>query len=103
MTCTRPDLAFVVTRLSQSLENPSEADWMTVKHVMKYLKGTVNQKLFYTKSENGLAISGFSDSDWASAKDRKSTTGYCFYLNPNSGLIAWKSNKCSANEGPLGV
>ena len=93
MTCTRPDLAFVVTRLSQSLENPSESDWMTVKHVMKYLKGTINQKLLYTKSENGLAISGFSDSDWASAKDRKSTTGYCFRLNPNSALIAWKSKK----------
>ena len=93
MTCTRPDLAFVVTRLSQSLENPSESDWMTVKHVMKYLKGTINQKLLYCKSQNGLAISGFSDSDWASAKDRKSTTGYCFYLNFNSAPIAWKSKK----------
>ena len=92
MTCTRPDLAFVVTRLSQSLEKPSEADWITVKHVMKYLKGSINQKLMYNKAD-GIEISGFSDSDWASSHDRRSTTGYCFIMNSQSAVVSWKSKK----------
>ena len=92
MTCTRPDLAFVVTRLSQSLEKPSEADWITVKHVMKYLKGSINQKLMYNKADN-IEISGFSDSDWASSHDRRSTTGYCFIMNSRSAVVSWKSKK----------
>ena len=33
MVCTRPDLSFVVTRLSQNLEKPTEGDWITIKHV----------------------------------------------------------------------
>ena len=93
MTCSRPDLAFVVTKLSQSLEKPSSADWVTVKHVLRYLKGSANQSLFYSKSENPLRLSGFSDSDWASASDRRSTTGYCFSLSDASALISWKSKK----------
>ena len=33
MMCSRPDLAYIVTKLSQSLANPSQGDWITVKHV----------------------------------------------------------------------
>ena len=94
MTCSRPDLAFVVTKLSQSLEKPSNADWVTVKHVLRYLKGTADQSLFYSKSTGrDLRLSGFSDSDWASSNDRRSTTGYCFSLSEDSAVISWKSKK----------
>ena len=90
MTCSRPDLSYVVTKLSQSLDNPSEADWITVKHVLKYLKGTMTQKLFYGRSKDNLMINGYSDSDWASSSDRRSTTGYCFSSNDNSGKFVPK-------------
>ena len=95
MTCSRPDLAFVVTKLSQSLEKPSNADWVTTRHVLRYLKGSANQSLFYSRSTLGddLRLSGFSDSDWASSSDRRSTTGYCFSLSERSAIISWKSKK----------
>ena len=42
----------------------------------------------------GLAILGYSDSDWASSKeDRRSTTGYCFSLNKDGPMVSWKSRK----------
>ena len=94
MTCTRPDLAWTVTKLSQHLSNPTEADWITAKHVLRYIKGSMEHKLVYKKSQNGLKISGYSDSDWASNKeDRKSTTGYCFSLDKDGPVIVWKSRK----------
>ena len=93
MICTRPDLSWVVTKLSQNLEKPTQADWIMVKHVLRYMKGTVNQRLVYTKAAN-FELTGYSDSDWAgSTPDRRSTTGYCFMLNPKGAPVSWKSKK----------
>ena len=40
-----------------------------------------------------MKIEGFSDSDWASSTDRRSTTGYCFRLHEDGGLVSWKTRK----------
>ena len=93
-TCTRPDLSWVVSKLSQHLSKPEPTDWVMLKHVLKYVKGTVDHKLCYLKSPNGLDIYGYSDSDWASStEDRRSTTGYYFALNASGPPISWKSRK----------
>ena len=94
MTCSRPDLAWIVTKLSQHLNNPTEADWITIKHVLRYIKGSLNHKLVFKKSKDSLEAIGYSDSDWASSKEnRKSTTGFCFTLNSEGPMISWKSKK----------
>jgi len=96
MTCTRPDLSWTVSKLSQYLSNPNEQHWSTVKHVMRYLKGTIDSELCYKKSEENLKLVAYSDADWASdLNDRRSTTGYCFSLTQNGPLISWKSKKQS--------
>ena len=53
MTCSRPDLAWIVTKLSQHLNNPTETDWITIKDVLRYIKN----------SKNDLETIGYSDSD----------------------------------------
>ena len=79
MTCTRPDLSWVVTKLSQHLSRPCKADWIMLKHVFRYIKGSIDFKLQYSKSLNGLRLFGYSD---AESEDR-STSGYYFSLNEN--------------------
>ena len=37
MTCTRPDLSWVVTKLSQHLNGPTAVDLVMVKHVFRYV------------------------------------------------------------------
>ena len=60
-----------------------------VKRIIKYVGGTCDYGLFYSKESN-LSLAGFSDSNWASnADDRKSTSGGCFYVGAN--LVAWMS------------
>ena len=94
MVCSRPDLCWVVTKLSQHLDKPNKGDWIMVKHVLRYLKGTLDYKLVYRKSEGGLTLHGYSDSDWAgSTTDRRSTTVYYFSLNRDGPPISWKSRK----------
>ena len=67
---------------------------MPVKHVMRYLKCTLDYELCYRKYADGLTLIGYSDADWASSTDdRRSTTGYCFSLTKTGPLISWKSRK----------
>ncbi|XP_064078464.1 uncharacterized protein LOC135195887 [Macrobrachium nipponense] len=93
MMVTRPDICFVVTKLSQYMSNPSKADFSLAKYVLRYLKGTLHYDLKFSKSDDELKESGFCDSDWGSSSDRRSITGYCFQLYSKGSLISWKSKK----------
>ena len=75
-------------------------------------KGSVEYKLCYSKCDEVLKLTGFSNSDWASSsEDRRSTSGYVFYLNTDSFPISWKSKKqptvalssCEAEYMALGL
>ncbi len=93
-TCTRPDLRFVVSELSQYFTRPTVEQWNTVKHVLRYLKGTQNKELCYRKGANENLIHAYSDADWAAdVTDRRSTTGYCISLNKNGPLVSWKTKR----------
>ena len=93
MVCTRPDISYIVSKLSQYCENPTDDHWIAVKHVFRYLKGTMDYSLCFYKCTDSLKLTGYSDADWAGASDRKSTSGYCFKLNEDSSVISWKSRK----------
>ena len=94
MACTRPDICWVVTQLSQFLVAPMKGHWIALKHVLRYLKGTLDFELCYRKCDDGLTLIGYSDADWASSTDDKhSISGYCFSLNRAGPLISWKLRK----------
>lgn len=93
MTCTRPDLSFVVTKLSQYMSKPTKAHLNVAKQVLRYLKGTIDYNITFSKSSDPLKLIGFCDSDWGSSEDRKSISGYCFKLNKYGPLVSWKSKK----------
>lgn len=94
-TCTRPGLSFVVSRLSQYFAEPTEEQWVTVKHTMRYLKGTSEKGLCFTRNNSEkLGIPAYSDADWGSdVGDRRSTTGYYVSLSKNSSPVSWKTRK----------
>ena len=93
MSCTRPDLSYVVTKLSQFMSKPTTAHLNYAKNVLRYLKGTKDQSIFFYKSSGHLNLTGFCDSDWGGSSDRKSISGFGFKLTENSALISWKSKK----------
>lgn len=94
MTCTRPDISWIVSKLSQYLSEPKEQHWITAKHVLRYLKGTMNQELCYKKGVEKLNLVAYSDADWAADQsDRRSITGYCFSLTKCGPVISWRSKK----------
>lgn len=92
MCCTRPDLSYVVNKLSQKMSEPTERDLVTAKGVLRYIKGTTDYGVTFSKSTENL--SGFCDADWASSSDRYSISGYIFMKgSENPSYISWKSKK----------
>ena len=93
MSATRPDLCYVVTKLSQHMAKPTKAHLGMAKQVLRYIKGTLDYALKFQKSDVPLELSGFCDSDWGASEDRRSITGYGFHLSDEGPLISWKSRK----------
>ncbi|CAA7018890.1 unnamed protein product [Microthlaspi erraticum] len=91
LTASRPDLSFSVGVCARYQAKPKQSHLQAVKKILRYVKGTVNLGIFYSKGSN-RNLAGYCDADWAGcADDRKSTSGGCFFLGNN--LIAWLSKK----------
>ncbi|XP_052129813.1 uncharacterized protein LOC127750998 [Frankliniella occidentalis] len=87
---TRPDLSYVVSKLAQKCQSPTEDDVNDVKHVLRYLVSTGKYNLTYSKS--GLPIKVFCDSDFAGdPTDRKSRC--CYVAMLANSPISWYSKK----------
>ena len=89
MSCRRPDIAYVVRKLSRYTSNSGTEHWKAIVRVLKYLRYTRNYGLHYTRYL--VVLEGYSDANWISNdKDSKSTSGYVFTLG--GGVVSWKSS-----------
>ena len=90
MSCTRPDIAYTISKLSRYTSNPNDDDWKIIIRVLRYLRYTRNYGLHYTRYP--AVLEGYCDANWISkAKNLKSTSGYVFTLA--SATVSWKSSK----------
>jgi hypothetical protein len=62
MLCTRPDLAYPISVLSQHMANLSMEHWMVVKRIFRYLQGTLQMKLQFGATPS-KKILGYCDAD----------------------------------------
>ena len=74
------------------MENPTSDHLSAAKRVLRYVKGTLDFGLRYSKHKSLDALFGYSDNDFASDMDDwKSTSGYVFFMG--SSIICWGSMK----------
>ncbi|KAG5547345.1 hypothetical protein RHGRI_013130 [Rhododendron griersonianum] len=93
LTVTRPDIAYAVHIVSQFMSAPRSTHFQAVLRILRYVKGTLFHGLYYS-AHSSLQLYAYSDADWAGdPTDRRSTTGYCFFLGDS--LISWRSKKQS--------
>ena len=85
---TRPDISFTVQHLSQFNQSPTQMHYDAALHVLKYLKGTITQGLFFNNQPT-FELEAFYDSDWAACPTtRRSVSGYFILFGGTP--ISWK-------------
>lgn len=62
------------------MDRPMKLYWKVEKHVLRYLRGTTQYRLWYRWTE-GVNLQGFMDEDWVgSPSERKKTLGGFFSI-----------------------
>ena len=92
---TRPDMCHRVVQLSRFNNNPGETHVKEQKNLLKYINGTLEIGVSFTKpkgeKKERVRITAFCDSDWAGCPDtRRTTCGYVIMVC--GGPVAWKSH-----------
>ncbi|XP_057837950.2 secreted RxLR effector protein 161-like [Cryptomeria japonica] len=91
LTARRPDIMFGVSLISRFMESPKVTHWNVGKIILKYVSGTKNYGMFYSRS-NDFNLIVYTDSDCVgSIDDRKRTSGYAFHSG--SGVVSWVTMK----------
>ncbi|CAN6465147.1 unnamed protein product [Victoria cruziana] len=98
LTFTRPDIVYSVNQVSQFMHAPTDAHMEEVKRILRYLKGTLNDGLVYSKDDrylDGHRLMTYTDADWTGDPDeRRSVSGYCIFIGNNA--VVWSSKKQKA-------
>ena len=91
-TASRPDLAYVASRLAQFSARPSEEHWNGFIRALRYLKQTIDLHLVYSVHPSAPAVEMFSDADFAAdTLTRRSQTGCVVKVFGN--VVLWQSSK----------
>nr|GEX39792.1 retrovirus-related Pol polyprotein from transposon TNT 1-94 [Tanacetum cinerariifolium] len=98
LTSSRPDIVHATCVCARYQAQPIEKHLKEVKGIFRYLWGTINMGLWYTK-DSGFELTGFSNADYAGCKDTfKSTFGGAQFLGEK--LMSWSSKKQDCTSLP---
>nr|GEW91587.1 hypothetical protein [Tanacetum cinerariifolium] len=73
LTSSRPNIVHVTCLCARYQAKPTEKHLKEVKRIFRYLRGTVNTGLWYSK-DFGFELTRFSDADYAGCKDTFKST-----------------------------
>ncbi|GJX94825.1 retrovirus-related pol polyprotein from transposon TNT 1-94 [Tanacetum coccineum] len=91
LTASRPDLQFAICMCARYQARPTEKHLHAVKRIFRYLRGTVNRVLWYSK-DSSIALTAFANADHVGCQDtRCSTSGSMQFLGDR--LISWSSKR----------
>ncbi|GJU05051.1 hypothetical protein Tco_1121481 [Tanacetum coccineum] len=80
LTSSRHDLVFSVCMCARYQAKPTKKHLDAVKRVFRYLNGTINIGLWYSK-DTGIELTAYADADHAGVQDnRRSTSGSAQFL-----------------------
>jgi hypothetical protein len=89
---SRPDITFACNKLCKFMANPGEAHIKALKHLLRYLKGTLDLSLSYdfASPSQHTGVHGFTDASFGDCPDTgRSTLAYAFYYY--GAIVSWYS------------
>ena len=105
---TRPNIVFVINKLSQYMHCPTTKHWSFIKRLLHYLVGTINDGLqiykHFTLSlhaflDISLSLQAFSNADWAGDDNTICLISACIiYSGPNPISKSFKKQQTIARS-----
>ncbi|GJW40236.1 hypothetical protein Tco_0066081 [Tanacetum coccineum] len=81
LTSSRPDLNYAVCLCARYQAKPTEKHLQAVKRIFRYLNGTINMGLWYSK-DTDMSLTAYADADHAGCQDtRRSTSRSAQFLD----------------------
>nr|GEY76627.1 putative reverse transcriptase, RNA-dependent DNA polymerase [Tanacetum cinerariifolium] len=91
LTASRPDFVFVVCMCARYQASPTKKHLQALKQVFRYLRGTINWGLWYSK-DTVMSLTSYADADHAGCQDtQRSTSESAQFLGDK--LVSWSSKK----------
>ncbi|GKD72339.1 hypothetical protein Tco_1330621 [Tanacetum coccineum] len=91
MISNRPNLIYAVCLCARYHAKPTEKHLNAVKQIFRYLKGTINMGIWYSK-DTDMPLTAYSDAYHTGCQDtRRGTSGSAQFLGDK--LVSWSSNK----------
>ncbi|UYV75442.1 hypothetical protein LAZ67_13000282, partial [Cordylochernes scorpioides] len=88
-TRTRPDICHAIGNMSRFNKDPREVHLNGLKKILRYLKGTMNYELIYSRGDSSIVT--YTDACWDRTADARSYSGFIIEMGNN--LLNRKSNK----------
>ncbi|GJY54133.1 putative reverse transcriptase domain-containing protein [Tanacetum coccineum] len=91
LTSSRPDLICAVCLCARYQAKPTEKHLNVVKRIFRYIRGTINWGLWYSK-DSAIALTAFADVDHAGCQDTRHSTSRSMQLLGDR-LVSWSSKR----------
>ncbi|KAJ1300107.1 hypothetical protein OPQ81_002588 [Rhizoctonia solani] len=103
MICTRPNIAYSTGLLAQHAANPGDEHWMAIKRELRYLQGTRDLGITYSRSKPAKLV-GYVDADYAGDKNSSRPHRWVFLMagpswsrvNSRPFHLEYRSRVCAA-------
>jgi transposase InsO family protein len=90
MRCSRPDIAYAVGVLCRFMVNPGPSHIAALKHLLRYLVGTIDLRLVYSPTDSNSLFDTYSDASLGGDEDEQRSTGG-FAIMMGTGAVVWGS------------
>jgi hypothetical protein len=91
LTTTRTYISFIIGIISRFIQKPCEGHWSVAKRFLKYLKGTQDFGLKYSKV-NEFNLIGYFDLKFDEDKEN-GVSNSSYLMSLGSTTISWRSHK----------
>ena len=91
---TRGDCAFAVNQCARFLSNPGASHVAAAKRILRYVAGTADQGIVYSRSADprvANVLTASADADHGGADDRRSVSGWVVMLD--GAMVSWASKR----------
>lgn len=78
MNCIRPDIYYVVSKLSRYTHNPGKDHQGTLNRLLRYLNDTTDWGLHYVGYPK--VLEGYYDAKWVTGDKEVNSTSGCVYI-----------------------